>query len=88
MRVLRTIKSACNNAVVYANAGDEVSVIAEHGVVTIVENIDGQRFPVPANDLTEDKTAEIKVEPVIVHETIIAKPTRKSKAVQQTPQLF
>jgi hypothetical protein len=46
VRLTQTIRSACKPSIIYGNEGEEVNIIANHGEVMIVENKEGNKFPV------------------------------------------
>lgn len=68
------------NGHLYGNAGDEVTIIADHVNVMIVEDKKGNRFSVERGNLTNDESQIIKkiIEPIKQY----SKPTAKKKSVR------
>jgi hypothetical protein len=72
---------------VYGRYGEEVTLVADHGNVWIVEDQKGQRFPVPADKLIEKPPDENKSPPAKVTRPALTPsepdkfPTRKTKKV-------
>ena len=62
--------------------GDEVTIIADHGNVQIVDK-DGVRFSVMTNKLT-DKQISTKIEEVIIKQKINWLPPKKQEGTIQT----
>lgn len=81
--LLSDIKSAFHNRI-YGTAGTEVFLVADHGNVMIVADKDDNRFPVPAELLSDQlvirqTTTVIKEKPKTVRAT-----KKKAGPIQQT----
>ncbi|MBK7883042.1 MAG: hypothetical protein IPJ81_03920 [Chitinophagaceae bacterium] len=70
MRLKEDVRSLFKPEVLYGKQGEEVKIISEKGTVCIVENINGDRFPVNVSALTEDP---IKEKPEAVPDTTAVK---------------
>ncbi len=86
------IKSSCKPSHYYGYKGEEVSIVSdEHGNVVIVENLEGNIYPVPADKLSsiDSKISQhtiVNTEKLIVTPVEVKK-TRKT-STSQIPSLF
>ena len=55
MRLKSDIRGSFRPEVIYGKKGDEVKIISDCGNVFLVEGPDGNKFPVPADQLEENK---------------------------------
>jgi hypothetical protein len=83
MYLLRTIRSTVKPAVIYGNAGDEVSVVAWHDDVAIVAAKNGSRFSVHKRDLVIEAGQSAPDTADIINRASVSK--RRSVRRQEMP---
>ncbi len=64
------LKEHIRKAWVSANAGEQVKIIADHGNVQIVEDKNGNRFPIRTEDLSDTEPIDIPPIPEFIHKPI------------------
>lgn len=87
MKVLKTVYRGFGQTFKYADAGQTVTLISNHGNVLIVEDIHGKKFPIMETDVSDDLNAEIIETEIIEMETVILKKKVKP-IIQSLNQLF
>lgn len=85
------VKSSCSNRM-YGLAGDVVTVIDKRGVVYLLEDANGSRFPAHENNVV-DAEAEIEItkmeEKIIIKpEKVAARPPKAKPSPQNQQSLF
>lgn len=94
MKLICDIRCGCDTKRIYGHMGDEVKVIVDHGHVCIVEDEDGNRFPVLTEFLTTEKIIPKPAAPSTAatasNQSIINKrvPVQKKAAPINQPNLF
>jgi formylmethanofuran dehydrogenase subunit D len=63
VKLTQTIRSACKPSIIYGNEGEEVNIIADHGEVMIVENKEGNKFPVNKQFLNDGTIIKVSAKP-------------------------
>lgn len=77
LNLARDVKSMFRDHV-YGHAGEEVAVVAFHGVVAIVESKSGDRFPVRLEDLGLEQSPQPPV-------PSLPKPSRRKIRIKAVP---
>ena len=86
--LIEDIKSSCRPSHYYGYEGDEVEIVSDnHGNVVIVEDLEGNVFPVPADKLSTIQSKTIQTTEQLILNTVAAKKTRNVAALQ-LPSLF
>lgn len=74
---------------IYANAGDKVTVISMRGEIAIVSDKDGMKFSCKAEDLTDDENIVIEKpidQKIIIHPVQVIAKTKAKPAPQPSNQ--
>lgn len=89
MVLIRTIRSIVRPAEIYGNAGDQVTLIADHDEVLIVEDENKFRFPVKREEVSEeDKPELIPDESPVLNTTPVKNKKNKKAAPKEQSSLF